>query len=137
MIKSNKKNIILLVLITVGICSFIAMKSLEEQNTTIKANEIDKELVNKNESSTEVSEDVWTEEELDEYFSHVDDSELILFLPDGGYIYSRTDPSPGVADAILHDENGNPIEYDIDTDPNSETVAEAKQRMLGQPIKYE
>lgn len=76
--------------------------------------------------------DIYTQEYLDQYFSGLDGSELILELPGGGFL-------GGPADAVFEVGvgEGNIKTYCIGTDPNSETVAEAKARLLNQPMKYE
>ncbi len=73
---------------------------------------------------------LYTKEWLDLYFSGLDDSELVLQLPEGGFI-----SGPPNSEFVVSDENGNIIEtYIIASNPKSETVAEAKKRMLNQPM---
>ncbi|MDQ0361793.1 hypothetical protein [Breznakia pachnodae] len=137
-LSNGKKTIILSGSIFVCILLLISAKSMDaEINRIDLSNSTITDVSNSDGINMNESVDVWTQEELDEYFSGLDDDQLILEMPEGGFLYSIDNPTPGVADAIVTDEDGTSIEYDVDTDPNSETVAEAKVRMLGQPIRYE
>lgn len=137
-LSNGAKTIILSGSIFVCILLLIGAKSMDAQiNTIDSSNSAITDVSTSGEINENESVDVWTQEELDEYFSEFDDDQLILEMPEGGFLYSIDNPTPGVADAIFTDEDGTSIEYDVDTDPNAETVAEAKARMLGQPIRYE
>lgn len=128
-------------LVTFTVFAFVLISLVNLKPFPIEAKNIkEKEIVNNRKNPTPPKtqptnqKSIWTQEKLDEYFASMgDDDTLILQMPKGGWIGTipGTPSEPGVVDAIIGD-----TEYDIETDPNSETIAEAKKRLLGTPIVY-
>lgn len=137
MVIINKKRILILVLMVVGIVSLIA---IQFANTPKKIQAVEADLEDDNTSEEVSSEEpcvkeesfIYTEEYLEEYFSDIDNADKVLRMPEGGFL-------SGPGEAVLSDADGNVLaRYNVETDPNSETVAEAKQRLLReQPMKCE
>lgn len=65
------------------------------------------------------------QEYADQYFQHLNDDDLVVQLPDGGFLSQSVDNQN--SSQVLN-EDGNVIaEYNVSTDPDSITVKEAKE----------
>jgi len=79
-------------------------------------------------TSEPIQEPVYVEdmpsEAMDDPFYGIDDDQRVLVLPDGGML-------TGSGIVNVYDEDGNVTEsYDLDNDPNSMTVQEAREKLL-------
>ena len=82
-------------------------------------------------TNQDVNEEVWTKEALDKYFLGWDDDTIVLQIDGGGFISSSVNPDSNFK---VISEDGTETIYNIAKDENSETVGEAKQRLLGTKI---
>lgn len=131
----NKMRCRIMSIILIAIFALIGFNSLSIEANNIKAIEKKQTKANvENEESLHV--DVWTQEKIDQSFIDMADTDLILDVPNGGFIFCAPEYASQHFTAI--DENGNVVEdYVLATDPNTMTVKEMKQYLLGKPIEYE